>query len=134
HAAAGAQALHAAVDHRHAGRVVSPVLEALQALEQDRHDVALGYGPDDSTHEFFLRTKSSAHTAVAAAASVKKSASSAVRIGMKIWCSSSSAPKAITVASSRSGARPSVPRHSSAVIRPKQTKCASLSQPGGMRC
>src|SRR5882672_9869105 len=128
-----AKALHAAVDHGDAGRVVAAVLEALQPLEQDRHDVAPGYGSDDSAHEVFLRTKSSAHTAVAAAASVTKSMNSALRIGMKSWCSSSSAPKATTEASSASGARPSVPRQRSAVISAKQTKCATLSQPGGMR-
>src|SRR5262245_39255695 len=48
--AAGANTLHGAVDDGDAGRVVAAILEAAQALDQDRHDVSGGYGSDDSAH------------------------------------------------------------------------------------
>src|SRR5439155_10630234 len=115
-------------------RVVAAVLEALEPLDQDRHDVAVGYGSDDSTHRVFFRMKSRPHTAVAAAASATKSRSSALRLGRKIWCTSSKAPKATTEASTAIGARPQVPRHKSAVITEYNAKCATLSQPCGIGC
>src|SRR5207248_2067492 len=133
-AAAAAQALHAAVDHRDARRVVAAVFEPPQPLEQDRHDVAASYGCDDSAHEAFLRMSSAAATARAAEASATRSrSSSALRSGVSSWCSSSSRLKAMTEASTASGARPAVPRHKSAVINAKHTKCAALSQCGGRR-
>src|SRR5213075_809098 len=125
---------HGTVDDGDAGRVVAPVLEALQPLEQDRHDIAVGYGSDDSTHRVFFRMKRTTHTAVAAAASVMKSSSSALRVGTKSWCTSSKAPKAITESSTAMGARPQVPRQRSAVIVAKTAKCTALSQPCGTGC
>src|SRR5207248_11541316 len=133
-AAAGAQALHAAVDDGDAGGVVAAVLEALQALEQDRHDVAVGYGSDDSAHRVFFRMKRRPHMTAAAAASVTKSRNSALRSGRKIWCTSSKAPKRTTASNTAIGARPFVPRQSSAVMVEKTAKCANLSQPCGMGC
>src|SRR5581483_1937781 len=128
------QALHAAVDHGDARRVVAAVLEAPQALEQDRHDVTGGYGCDDSAHGAFLRMSSTPATAMAAEASATRSRSS-VRCGggRNSRCSSSSRLKASTEASTAYGARPAVPRQRSAVISAKQMKRASLSQCGGRR-
>jgi hypothetical protein len=37
--------------HSHAAGVIAPVLQALQALDQDRNDVAGTDGADDATHD-----------------------------------------------------------------------------------
>ena len=52
HLADGAQTPHllAAVQHRHAGRVVTAVLQALQALDQDRDDVPVSNRAYDAAH------------------------------------------------------------------------------------
>ena len=50
HATHAAQAMHAAVDHGQAGRVVAAVLELAQPFEQQRHDVAMRGCADDSAH------------------------------------------------------------------------------------
>ncbi len=50
HATYAAQAVQAAVDHGQAGRVVAPVLELAQPLEQDGDNVTVGNGCDDSAH------------------------------------------------------------------------------------
>ena len=42
--------LRAAVQDRDPGRVIAAVLEALQALDQDRDDVPVSHGTDDSAH------------------------------------------------------------------------------------
>lgn len=39
---------------RHAGAVITPVLQALEAFDQDRGDIALGDGAYDSTHGALL--------------------------------------------------------------------------------
>jgi hypothetical protein len=36
--------------HRHAARVIATVFEPLEALDQDRNDVAMGRCPDDAAH------------------------------------------------------------------------------------
>ena len=45
-----AQSMQSAIDDSQAGRVIPSVLELSQPLEQNGHDVAAGYGGDDSTH------------------------------------------------------------------------------------
>ena len=50
HAPGAAQALQPLVHHREAGGVVAAVFEALQALEEDGHDVTARDGAHDSTH------------------------------------------------------------------------------------
>src|SRR5690606_28287812 len=42
------------VHHRHTGGVVAPVFQTAQALHENFNDVALGNGPDDATHSYFL--------------------------------------------------------------------------------
>ena len=46
----GARAVH----HRDAGRIVAPVLEAAQAVDQQRDDVAARSGADDAAHPLAL--------------------------------------------------------------------------------
>jgi hypothetical protein len=36
--------------HRHAAGVIATVFEPLQALHEDRNDVAMGRCPDDAAH------------------------------------------------------------------------------------
>src|SRR6185295_6266200 len=98
HPPARAQALQRAIDDGHAGRVVAAVLEALEALDQDRHDVAAGYRSDDSAHRYVLRMKSAPATARAAAAPARRLTKAA-------------AP--MTAATTAQRAWPAVPRHRS---------------------
>ena len=51
HTAHAAHALDGAVEHRHAGRVVTAILQALQAFDKNGYDVTLGYGAYDSAHD-----------------------------------------------------------------------------------
>ncbi|MPM81090.1 hypothetical protein SDC9_128142 [bioreactor metagenome] len=48
---AGGRVAHAGLVHGHAAGVITTVLEALQALDQDGNDVALGYRADDAAHK-----------------------------------------------------------------------------------
>jgi hypothetical protein len=50
HAPHAAHAPDAAVEHRDAGGVIAAVLEALQALGEDGHDIPVGDRSDDSAH------------------------------------------------------------------------------------
>jgi hypothetical protein len=50
HARGAARARQAAGMHGHAARVIAAVFEPLQALDQDRNDVAMGRCADDAAH------------------------------------------------------------------------------------
>ncbi|MNN99761.1 hypothetical protein D3C81_2194900 [compost metagenome] len=51
--AATAFQLAFAAEERYAGAVIATVFEALEALDQDRGDITLGDGANDSTHGVF---------------------------------------------------------------------------------
>jgi len=50
HARGGARPRQAAGMHRDAAGVIAAVLEPLEALHEDRNDVAMGRCPDDAAH------------------------------------------------------------------------------------
>src|SRR5512138_2056481 len=82
----------------------------------------------------FPKPRKNTATEAAAAASAKKSASSALRPATKSWRISSTAPKPITATVTASGARASVPSQSSAAMAAYTTKCSTLSQGASMWC
>src|SRR5690606_38105460 len=90
--------------------VVAAVLEALQAFDDYRDDVAPRDGADDSAHGFRAPCFQyrSAPAAPAASAPARKSKSCAERAGMKACRSSPARPRAIAPATTSIGRRPSV--------------------------
>src|SRR5688500_12569946 len=93
--AGAAQAPQAAVDDRHAGRVITPVFQAPQAFDQDGDDVSVRYRSDDSAHTGFPCRKKSVPAVNAAAA--------AATAGFRAH-----APRSVTPAGTASGRRPRV--------------------------